>query len=93
MVDTDDLYILQKEIHTLWSSLRMKVIQHVYVDPDDSTSTKLVDNKQGTEISYANMGMVYYILQIQLFTNIPIFISGDITSPIVISVTVGIQSK
>ena len=93
MVDTDDLYILQKEIHSLWSSLHMKATQHVYVDPDGSTPTKLVGDKQGIEISYANMDMVSYIPQIQLFTNIPIFISGDITSPIVISVTVGIQSK
>ena len=88
MADTDDLYILQKEIHSLWSSLHMKVTQHIYVNPDDSTPTKLVGDKQGTEISYANMDMVSYIPQIQLFTNIPIFISGDITSSIVISVTV-----
>ena len=84
MVDTDELYILQKEIHPLWSSLRMKVTQHVY---DDSTPTKLVGDKQGTEIAYANMDMVSYIPQIQLFMNIPIFISGNITCPIVISVT------
>ena len=88
MADTDDLYILQKEIHSLWSSLHMKATQHVYVDPDGSTPTKLVGDKQGTEISYANMDMVIYIPQIQLFTNTPIFISGDITSSIVVSVTV-----
>ena len=88
MADTDDLYILQKEIYSLWSSLCMKVTQHVYVDPDDSTPIKLVGDKQGIEISYANMNMVSYIPQIQLFTNISIFISGDITSSIMISVTV-----
>lgn len=88
MADADVLYMLQKEIHFLWSSLRMKVIQHVYVCLDDSTPTKLVDGKQGTEISYANMDIVSYIPQIQLFTNVPVFISGDITSSIVISVTV-----
>ena len=57
-------YILQKEIYSLWSSLHMKVTQHVCVDPDDSTPTKLVGNKQGIEISYANMDMVSYIPQI-----------------------------
>ena len=61
MVDTDDLYILQKEIRSLWLSLCTKVTQHVYVDPDDSIPTKLVGDKQGTEISYASMDMVSYI--------------------------------
>ena len=51
MADADDLYILQKEIHSLWSLLRTKVTQHVYVSPDDSIPTKLVDDTQGTEIS------------------------------------------
>ena len=88
MADTDDLYTLQKEIHSLWSSLHMKVTQHVYVDADDFTPTKLVGDKQGIKISYANMDMVSYIPQIKLFTNIPIFISGYITSSIVISITV-----
>ena len=68
MADTDGLYILQKEIHSLWSLLHMKVSQHVYVDPDDSTPTKLVGDKQGIEISYANMDMVSNIPQMQLFT-------------------------
>ena len=88
MADTDDLYILLKDIHSLWSSLHMKVTQHVYVNPDDSTPTKLLCDKQGTEISYANMDMISYIPQVQLFTNIPIFISGNITSLIVVPVTV-----
>ena len=88
MADTDDLYVLQREIHSLWSSLRMKVTQHIYDNPDDSTPTKLVGDKQGIEISYENMNMISYIPQTQLFINIPIFISGDITNSIVISVTV-----
>ena len=62
----------------------MKVTQHVCDSPDDFIPTKLVGDKQGIEISYENMNMVSYTPQIQLFTNIPIFI----TSSIVISVTV-----
>ena len=93
MADTDDLYILHKEIHSLWSSLCMKVTQHVYVDPDDSIPTKLVGDTQDTEISYANMDMVSCIPQVQLFTIIPIFISADISSPIVIKKIKNLKKK
>ena len=59
----------------------MRVTQHVYDNPDDSTPTKLVGDKQGIKISYKNMDMVSYIPQIQLFTNISIFISGTSLVP------------
>ena len=93
MADTDDLYILQKEIHSLWSSLHMKATQHVYVDPDDSTPTKLVGDKQGTEISYANMDMVRYIPQVQLFQTYLFLSVGTSLVQSDICNCVGIQSE